>query len=296
MNETESRAILSIAATDLDLDAGGAKVIRLGENHLYRLPEGIVARIGRRGQSAAAANEVAVARWLQRSGVPAVRVVPGLEQPMTIAESPVTFWEELPPHEAGTVADVAGLLRQLHKLAPPSEFTLPTLAPFVRLDERIDAATTISDDDRAWLHQRLAELQDAYVNLPEGLPACVVHGDAWRGNVARTADGRVFLLDFERCSFGPPEWDLVSTAVSRVTTGWLGDGEWAAYCDAYGLDVTRWAGFEVLRDIRELRMTLMAIQVAAGNPERYSEQAAHRLACLRGLRGERPWADWTAVP
>lgn len=33
-------------------------------------------------------------------------------------------------------------------------------------------------------------------------------------------------------------------------------------------DVTSWAGFETLRDIREFRMTCMAAQVAAENPAR----------------------------
>ena len=46
--------------------------MRLGENALYRLPGGIVARVSRVGQFAAAAREVAVARWLEANHVPAV--------------------------------------------------------------------------------------------------------------------------------------------------------------------------------------------------------------------------------
>jgi aminoglycoside phosphotransferase (APT) family kinase protein len=120
-------------------------------------------------------------------------------------------------------------------------------------------------------------------------------GDAWRGHIARTTDGGLLLLDLERCALGPPEWDLVSTVVSRVTTGWLHADEWTAYNDAYGLDVTTWDGFAVLRDIRELRMTSMACQVAATDPDRYGEQAARRLVCLRGQRGTRSWEGWWAV-
>ncbi|WP_219505256.1 hypothetical protein [Nonomuraea ceibae] len=62
----------------------------------------------------------------------------------------------------------------------------------------------------------------------------------------------------------------------------------------YGHDVTAWAGFETLRDIREFRMTCMAAQVAGENPARHDEIVL-RLACLRGDRGPRPW-HWTAVP
>jgi hypothetical protein len=32
-------------------------------------------------------------------------------------------------------------------------------------------------------------------------------------------DGQVILLDLERCSVGPPEWDLVSSAVKYVSYG-----------------------------------------------------------------------------
>ena len=61
----------------------------------------------------------------------------------------------------------------------------------------------------------------------------------------------------------------------------------------YGHDVTRWAGYEVLRDIREFHMTCMAAQVAAENPARH--EVPLRLACLRGEHGSRPWT-WTAMP
>jgi hypothetical protein len=294
--ERTSRTVLHAAAGAIGLDANGAEVIRLGENHLWRLPGGLVARIARRGQDAAAAKEVAVARWLEDGGVDAVRVLRELEQPVRADGQPVTFWHELPPHERGSVTDVAAVLRQFHRLNPPAEFELPKLEPFVRLAERIETASTAIDDDRAWMLRRLAELRERYAALPPGLPRGVVHGDAWRGNIARTADSRTILLDLERCALGPPEWDLTSTAVSRVTTGWLGAAEWAAYCDAYGHDVTGWDGFDVLRDIRELRMVSMACQIADTDPDHYGEQAAHRLTCLRGQRGARPWSGWEAVP
>jgi aminoglycoside phosphotransferase (APT) family kinase protein len=178
----------------------------------------------------------------------------------------VTFWHELPDHERGTATDVAAVLRQPYNLDPPDDLELPKLAPFVRLRERIEAASTVSAEDRTWMLDRPAELREGFDSLPPGLPYAVVHGDAWHGNIARTPDGDLFPLDLERCAIGPPEWDLVSTAVSRMTTGWLDADEWAAY----GQDVTRWDGFAVLRDIRELQMTSMACQVAATDPDRIS--------------------------
>jgi len=296
VNCDDPLAILHRASAVAGLNPDGAEVIRLAENAIYRLRDGIVARIARTGQDAAAAKEVNVARWLEDSGVSAVRVAREIDQPVRVDGRSVTFWHELPPHEYGAIVDVAAALRELHKLTPPEVFELSELAPFVRLPQRIKAATTISADDQNWLLNRLTELKTAYDELPPGLPRCVVHGDAWSGNVVTTTDSAFVLLDLERCSLGPPEWDLVSTAVTYVTTARINTKEWGTYCETYGHDVTSWEGFHILRDIRELRQTTMAAQVAATNPQHYADQAAHRLACLQGQHGPRPWSGWRPVP
>lgn len=296
MGSEDTLNVLRRASAVAGLNSDRAEVIRLAENAIYRLGDGVVVRIARTGQDAAAAKEVNVARWLEDSGVSVVRVVRDIDQPVHVDRRAVTFWHELPPHEYGTTGDVAAALRELHKLPPPQIFALPELAPFVRLTQRIEAAKTISMDDQNWLLGRLAELQAAYADLQPGLPRCVVHGDAWCGNVVITTGSTRVLLDLERCSLGPPEWDLVSTAVEYVTTARIDTKEWDTYCETYGYDVTSWEGFDILRDIRELRQTTMAAQVAATDPQRYADQAAHRLACLRGQRGPRPWSGWRAVP
>lgn len=295
MNHADLR-ILEQAARSVGFPFSDADLIRSSENQIYRLPGKRVARIARVGQQVTAAREVEIANWLEDHAVPAVRALRDVRQPVVIDGHAVTFWRELSAHTPGTTVDVATAISRLHSLPIPKTFTLPHLNPFVRLTDRVSEAVTLSSDDRAWMLARIMELNVRYSELADGLPECVVHGDAWAGNVVRTTDGTVTLLDFERCSIGRPEWDLVSTAVSYVTTGWLGREEWTKYCNAYGADVTSWSGFPVLRDIRELRMTTMAAQVAAQNPERYASQAAHRVACLRGVHGPRPWPGWQAVP
>jgi aminoglycoside phosphotransferase (APT) family kinase protein len=170
---------------------------------------------------------------------------------------------------------------------------LPALAPFVRLAERIEEAGSLASADREWLVRRLDVLQQRYARLPPGRPWCAVHGDAWRGNVAATDDGPV-LLDLERFAYGPPEWDLASVAVNYTTFGTVTAEEWTGFCDRYGQDVTTWSGFDVLRDIRELRKVTFAVQLAEQRPD-IAEQAGYRLACLRGECGARPWG-WTGVP
>ncbi|MFD7652668.1 hypothetical protein ACFV4N_01650 [Actinosynnema sp. NPDC059797] len=87
----DSLAVLNAAAAAAGLDATGAEVLRLGEDDLYRLPSGVVAR---GGQVRAAAKEVRVARWLEDNDVSAVRVLRGLEQPVVVDGRPVTFWHD----------------------------------------------------------------------------------------------------------------------------------------------------------------------------------------------------------
>ncbi len=285
---------LRAACRRAGMDPAGAEPLRLGENAIYRLPGGVVARITRPGRLAAATTEINMARWLEAAGVPAVQAVPVPAQPVEVDGRAVTFWRELPPHHHGTPCQVAATLRRLHGLDRPTEFELSLLAPFVRLTERIDAAHSLSEGDRAWLREQLAALRRRYARLPTGLPHCVVHGDAWVGNIVSTHDGTV-MLDLERCSVGPPEWDLVSTAIKHTSFGWLSAEQYTEFVRTYGHDVTTWDGFATLRDIRELRMTCMAAQTAGEDPQLH-EQAEHRVACLRGEYGPRPWAGWEALP
>lgn len=286
----ESFAVLREVVAAAGLSVEGAQPIRLAENDLWRLPANIVVRIARPGQEAAAAREVAVTRWLAEHDVPAVRPLP-MEQPVQACGRAATFWEELPPHRHGTEVDLAPLLRRLHDLPKPS-FPIGRLDPFVRITDRLAAARSVSDDDQEWLLHRLDALRQEWNHLPAGQPECVIHGDAWGGNCAVTADGAV-LMDFERTSVGPPEWDLLSTAIEHDTFGTLPEDRYRKYCEAYGYDVMTWGGYPILRGIRELRVVSFALQIADQDLG-VLEQAQYRLACVRGRRGPRPWG-WTAV-
>ncbi|GAB3209153.1 aminoglycoside phosphotransferase family protein [Marinactinospora endophytica] len=287
------RAVLAAALprAGLGADADRAVAVRIGENAIVRLPGEVVARIARPGQQQAAAREITIARYLAEHGVPAVRAL-DIAQPVVVGERAVTFWRRLPPHTPGTVRDVAHLVRALHRLPlPPPESGVGRLDPFVRLEERIAAATSLAPTDRGWLAGRLAELRTGWEELPAGLDERLVHGDAWVGNVARFADGTSLLMDLERCSVGPPEWDLVSTAIKTTSFGWVAPAEYDGFVEVYGYDVTGWSGFPLLRDVRELRMCLYFAQHAPGNRAMHDE-ALLRLRCLQGELGPRPW-PWT---
>ncbi|MFD7119618.1 phosphotransferase enzyme family protein [Streptomyces sp. NPDC059922] len=288
----ETYAALLTACATAGLDATGAEPIRLAENAIWRLTGGLIARITKPGQQGQATRELRLARWLSTTGLPVVRPYPGLNSPVIADNRPVTFWEELPPHEHGAVLDVATLLKQLHALPLP-DFPIGRLDPFVRISDRIDAAT-LPAPDRTWLHGLLTELRAAWAELPTGQPACVVHGDAWTGNVARPLDGGdAILVDLERCSQGAPEWDLISTAIKLTTTGTVAPAEYDEFCKIYGTDVLQWPGYDTMRRTRELRMTTYAAQHAASHPE-WRREAQHRVDCLRGRAGQRPWR-WRGI-
>ncbi|RMI46703.1 phosphotransferase family protein [Streptomyces triticirhizae] len=283
-----SFALLRRIAAAAGLSAEGAQPIRLGENDLWRLPKRVVVRIARAGQDAAAAREVAVTRWLAEHHVPAVRPLP-IEQPVQVDGRCATLWEELPPHRAGTGAELAKLLKDLHQLPHPArDLGLRPLDPFVRLEARISAASALTDDERRWLLEHLASLREQWATLPPGMDLCVLHGDAWYGNVAVTENGTAYLLDFERTAIGPPEWDLTATAVDHETLDALSQDQYRDFRTAYGHDVMTWPGYPTLRGIRELRKVTFAFQLANQRPSAL-ERARHRLACIQGQRGPRPW-------
>lgn len=287
-------SVLHLAGRAAGVDTATAELLRYSENAIYRLPGGLVARISRPGQQTAAQREVHIARWLEDSGIAAVQAVAEIEQPVEVENRAITFWHELPPHQPGTSADVAIALRRLHALAPPTTFTLGPVDPFVRLETRIAGAGSLDATDRQWLNEYLTQLRERWQQLPQGLPWCVIHGDAWVGNVVADHHGRVILLDLERTSIGPPEWDLVHTAIKHHSFGWIAADEYTRFCEIYGYDVVDWEGFALLRDIREFRMTTMAAQVATSDPASRS-QALHRLGCIRDENGTRPWHGWEAL-
>src|ERR1700733_11811089 len=88
-----AESVLATACEITGLDAGGARLLRLGENALFHLSvESAVARIARTMEYwRDAVKEVAVARWLAYHQFPAVETC-DMPQPIKAADPPVTFW------------------------------------------------------------------------------------------------------------------------------------------------------------------------------------------------------------
>ncbi|HEY5834037.1 phosphotransferase [Streptomyces sp.] len=76
------------------LASDGARLIRLGENALFRLAaRPVIVRVARSAEYLSSVRtEVRVSHWLAREGFPAARVVDDIEQPLLVDGHPVTFW------------------------------------------------------------------------------------------------------------------------------------------------------------------------------------------------------------
>jgi hypothetical protein len=253
-----AQAALQYAARQTGLDARGARLIRLFATAVYHLPAAdAVARIAPVTSPDLVARldtSVQVTRWLTGIGFPSIEPLP-VEQPIAGAGCAVTFWRYLPqvgPEPKS--ADLGLLLRKLHGLGSPP-VTLPAYRPLVSVRRAIASSRAINKDERGWLGERCDQLLNAYDRLRFQLPAGMIHGDAYRGNLLRDGQ-RVVLADWDAVSTGPREVDLIPTL--QASRFGLPDEQRDAFVDAYRADIRSWDGYPVLRDIRELS-TLTAL-------------------------------------
>ncbi|HEX3785209.1 MAG TPA: aminoglycoside phosphotransferase family protein [Pseudonocardiaceae bacterium] len=274
-----------------DLDPTGATLLRFATNAVFRLAaQPVVVRIcGSWALRHRVDKIVKVANWLADHDFPAVRLLPGLPQPVRIGDYLATVWEEVPTASyQPTSRDLAGLLRRLHELPPPA-FALPAWSPLDDAARRIADAERLAADDREFLEARCAEVGARLADLEFPLPSAVVHGDAHLGNLIPGLDGPV-LCDFDSTCFGPPEWDLTPIPVALRRFGGS-PGEARLLLRTYGFDVTKWVGFEVLREVRELNMVTSVLPILRSNPG-LAPELHRRLASVRSGDSSARWARY----
>jgi Ser/Thr protein kinase RdoA (MazF antagonist) len=288
-----SRRALEQACAIAGLDAENARLLRVGSNAVYRLKDHVVARVSRPGADFdQARRSVAVARWLESAGYPAVRVV-HVEQPVAVDSQVVTFWIALSDDgdQYATVPETAEVLVRLHQLVAPAELGIPPLAPFANAAERIAADTWLDPDDRSFLSRTLAELQDTYENLEFVLPPGVIHGDANVGNVLRDRHGNPVLIDLDGFATGPREWDLALTAIYYDSFGWHTREEYEDFVRVYGFDIMQWPGYPVMRSVREFLMVTWIAQ-KAGESVQAAAEVRKRIAALRTGASRKDWQPY----
>jgi Ser/Thr protein kinase RdoA (MazF antagonist) len=287
-SSSAARPVLDAACAQAGLDSAGAELLRIGENAMFRLASApVVARIARSpDRLGRVEKELCVARWLAAADVPAVRVAEDVDQPVVADGHPVSFWQMVTGGDPEpTHADLARLLASFHALGDgPCE--LPSFDPLGPSFTRLARAAGILDADRDYLYERCTEMAQQYRRLEFALPVGPIHGDAWAGNLL-TDQGQVVLLDFESAATGPREWDLMPTAVAAERYG-LPEERYEQFAAAYGFDVRDWAGYPVLREVRQLTMTTWIMQ-NAGESAAVAAEFSLRVNSLRERDFARAW-------
>jgi len=126
--------------------------------------------------------------------------------------------------------------------------------------------------------------------LSEHLPRSLLHGDAHLGNLIPSPTGPV-LCDFDSSSYGPPEWDLTPLAVGVVRFG-EPVGRYRELVRTYGVDVTELDGFQVLREVRELKLITSVLPILSSRPE-VRPELFRRIGDVRSGDTSSRWARYT---
>jgi hypothetical protein len=274
----------------LGTDPAGARLLRFTNNAVYSLAhDPVVVRIvGSRALRHRARKVVTIAEYFARHGIPAIRLLGGVRQPLVLGEHVVTVWQKVP--ETGrraTSPELAALLARVHALPPPAG--VGGWEPLTDVRARVADAEELAADDRRFLLRRCDEVQEQLSGLNFPLPRALLHGDAHPGNVIVGVDGPV-LCDFDSACVGPPEWDLTPLAVGRER---FGDPE-SRYGDlarTYGFDVTEWEGFPALRAARELKLTTSVLPILRSHPY-VRHELYRRLGDLRAGRDHTRWVRY----
>ncbi|MGH3627874.1 MAG: phosphotransferase, partial [Sciscionella sp.] len=177
--------VLAEVCARAGLDHRRAELIRFTNNAVFALAGApvVVRIVASRSLRHRVAKVVTIARWLAEQQIPAVRLWPGLEQPVRVGEDVVTVWRRVPEvRRSASPKDLALLLLRLHELPSPP-FEIPRWAPLDDVRCRLTDAEELTPEDREFLEQRCAELQCELDELRFRHGERLVHGDAHLGNV-----------------------------------------------------------------------------------------------------------------
>jgi hypothetical protein len=80
---------------------------------------------------------------------------------------------------------------------------------------------------------------------------------------------------------------MIPVAVGVVRFG-EAVGTYRQMVQAYGMDVTKWSGFQVLREVRELKLTTSVLPIMSSHPE-VRPELFRRLQDFRDGNTEAKW-------
>ncbi|WP_104479466.1 aminoglycoside phosphotransferase family protein [Actinokineospora auranticolor] len=281
------RTALAAVGAVIGVDPAGARLLRFTNNAVFLMARApvVVRIVGSVALRHRVDKVVRVARWFAENDVPAVRLTSGVAQPVFVGDYAATVWDAIPEFDTPPrAADLARLLGLVHSLPPP---LLPEWNPLDDVRRRLGEAEGLDGEELAFLRAKCDEVDQRLAGLEFALPRGLVHGDAHLGNLIPAAGGPV-LCDFDSSCLGPPEWDLTPLAVGVSRFGEPAD-RYRELADGYGFDVTRWAGFAVLREVRELKLITSVLPIMNSSPEVRPEL----LRRLRDFRVGNTSARWS---
>ncbi|MEU7822444.1 phosphotransferase [Catellatospora sp. NPDC049133] len=247
-----------------DLDASGARLLRLTNNAVFVLPAAdAVIRIARSHRPGDRVKKgVELASWFESIDAPTIRLAGPGAQPVNVDGLQATVWQYLPPGEPLTPTDLGMALKQFHALGLPP-FRLPAWDPVGDARRRLTDAEDLDVTDRRKLMTWCAELEPRIAELQHRQAATLVHGDAHVGNLLRDGQRPVFC-DFDPICSGPWQADLAAVAVGEHRFG--RPGAHRALAGSYGYDVRTDPDWPLLRAARELKMIVAAVPLLASSP------------------------------
>lgn len=254
--------MLSLASARLDLDS--LQFVRSGPRIGWAKPE---------SPSCVPSTTSISPRWSQDGPSPGGYGCPNIATPHPLNWA--RYWHDFMPWT--------------YRIRPSARLSTPLRACEIRSTVEVPCPRGTG----VWLRDLAERLRTEYMALVPELPRCVIHGDAWQGNVVVPGAGDTpVLLDLDHIGVGPREWDLVSLAVDYTDFGRIAESDYQAFVRAYGgYDMTVWSGYRTLATARELRWTAFVLGKGTADREA-AEEARHRVACLRG-EINRPWS-WSA--
>ncbi|MEU6572542.1 phosphotransferase [Streptomyces sp. NPDC046805] len=285
---SELQVLLVRVCETAGLDPRGAQLLRGQTNAVIRLTaQPVLVKIARKGTPVAEVRRtVEFVEWLMDMGFPTGPLHRIPEQPLVVDGQAVTFWTYLPqPDQAVSAEALAKPLNALHN-APAPPVSLHRLDAISAIRSSLAHATALPAAAMDILSAEADRLEAALADVIYELPEGVLHGDPQHRNALHTESG-VVLCDWDSVVTGPAEWDLVTVEVHCRRFGY-GESHYRRFADAYGWDVTRWDGYRVLRDIRELRMIATNARKAAYAPRTLPE-VLRRVAALESGDLYRRW-------
>ncbi|SCF28788.1 Phosphotransferase enzyme family protein [Micromonospora purpureochromogenes] len=311
---SEIRGHLNEVCAQIGVDPESASLVKYTMNAVFVAPPFVIRLAAGPHAATLARRVVSVAASLEQVGMPTVRLASGVtSQPVFSGDWVATAWQYVPTaNDEPMPVDLAAPLRALHSL-DGLDVPLPRWSPIEKFRRRLDAAAALPPKEAGeleqWsrtelgipvadllrdLHLRCDEVEEDLDRVVWRLPPGVIHGDAHTGNILLPAPGdgaaarpEPLLCDLDGMCIGPREWDLVPTAHGATRFG-RSAADYRNFVDAYGADITKWAGWPILRRVRELQLVTSTIDALAGRPD-VAHELAHRL---RSLFSEDLKATW----